>query len=154
MTGKYFKNACIYGAGAIGGWIGAGLAASGCNVSVVARGATLAALQTHGLRLQRGQTITSHAVKASANPANLGVQDLVVIAVKAPALLDVVFCTTTSGAMTGSTTPPARVMEADSIKAAVPAKTYLCIANSHKLHLPLDVTVCCGFGQFLRVRCN
>ena len=89
MTGKYFKNACIYGAGAIGGWIGAGLAATGCNVSVVARGATLAALQTHGLRLQRGQTITSHAVKASANPADLGVQDLVVIAVKAPALLDV-----------------------------------------------------------------
>ena len=44
---------CIYGAGAIGGWIGARLAAIGEPVSVVARGATLAALHTHGLRLQQ-----------------------------------------------------------------------------------------------------
>ncbi|MGH8820093.1 MAG: 2-dehydropantoate 2-reductase N-terminal domain-containing protein, partial [Rhodoferax sp.] len=45
---------CIYGAGAIGGWIGAGLAGAGGRVSVVARGATLQALQQHGLRVQRG----------------------------------------------------------------------------------------------------
>ncbi|MBC7648639.1 MAG: 2-dehydropantoate 2-reductase, partial [Vitreoscilla sp.] len=42
---------CIYGAGAIGGWIGHGLARTGCSVSVVARGATLTALSQHGLRL-------------------------------------------------------------------------------------------------------
>lgn len=36
---------CIYGAGAIGGWIGVHLARTGHEVSVVARGATLAALQ-------------------------------------------------------------------------------------------------------------
>ncbi len=36
---------CIYGAGAIGGWIGVHLARMGHEVSVVARGATLAALQ-------------------------------------------------------------------------------------------------------------
>ena len=41
---------CIYGAGAIGGWIGVRLAQAGCEVSVVARGATLEALQLHGLR--------------------------------------------------------------------------------------------------------
>ena len=45
------KNISIYGAGAIGGWLGARLADVGCKVSVVARGATLAALQQHGLRL-------------------------------------------------------------------------------------------------------
>ena len=83
------NRVCIYGAGAIGGWIGAGLASAGCHVSVVARGPTLAAIQTHGLRLQSGQATTTHLVKASANPTELGVQDLVVIAVKAPALLDV-----------------------------------------------------------------
>ena len=83
------NRVCIYGAGAIGGWIGAGLASAGCQVSVVARGPTLAAIQTHGLRLQSGQATTTHLVKASANPTELGVQDLVVIAVKAPALLDV-----------------------------------------------------------------
>ena len=80
---------CIYGAGAIGGWIGSGLARAGCSVSVVARGATLDALQLHGLRLNQGGSITSQAVASSASPAELGVQDLVVLAVKAPALLDV-----------------------------------------------------------------
>ncbi len=80
---------CIYGAGAIGGWIGHKLAASGCHVSVVARGATLAALQQHGLRLNDGGNITAQQVQASAQPADLGVQDLVVLAVKAPALAEV-----------------------------------------------------------------
>lgn len=89
MTNKEIKKTCIYGAGAIGGWIGAGLAAAGCSVSVVARGATLEALNSHGLRVVSGTDTRSAAVQASADPATLGVQDLVVIAVKAPALLDV-----------------------------------------------------------------
>jgi len=80
---------CIYGAGAIGGWIGSKLAHAGCSVSVVARGATLDALQLHGLRLHDGQAITSQAVASSDTPADLGVQDLVVLAVKAPSLPDV-----------------------------------------------------------------
>jgi 2-dehydropantoate 2-reductase len=89
MTHKNIQKACIYGAGAIGGWIGAGLAAAGCSVSVVARGATLEALNSHGLRVASGTDTRSAAVQASADPAALGKQDLVVIAVKAPALLDV-----------------------------------------------------------------
>jgi 2-dehydropantoate 2-reductase len=80
---------CIYGAGAIGGWIGMGLARAGCSVSVVARGATLQALQLHGLRLNQGGRITSQAVASSAQPAALGVQDVVVLAVKAPSLPEV-----------------------------------------------------------------
>ena len=45
---------CVYGAGAIGGWIGVKLAQAGCDVSVVARGATLEALLTEALdRLTR-----------------------------------------------------------------------------------------------------
>ncbi|MDO9406078.1 MAG: 2-dehydropantoate 2-reductase [Polaromonas sp.] len=83
------KNVCIYGAGAIGGWIGVRLAQAGCSVNVVARGATLQALQQHGLRLQQGDEVTSVKVQASADPATFGVQDLVIIAVKAPALSDV-----------------------------------------------------------------
>ncbi|MES2413101.1 MAG: 2-dehydropantoate 2-reductase [Pseudomonadota bacterium] len=80
---------CIYGAGAIGGWIGHKLAAAGCDVSVVARGATLAALQQHGLRLNAGGSISAQKVRSSAAPSELGVQDLVVVAVKAPALPEV-----------------------------------------------------------------
>ena len=81
---------CVYGAGAIGGWIGSGLAHAGCSVSVVARGATLEALQMHGLRLKQGGQLGSQAVASSADPADLGVQDLVVLAVKAPSLPEVV----------------------------------------------------------------
>ena len=81
---------CIYGAGAIGGWLGHGLARAGATVSVVARGATLSALQQHGLRLNRGGTITAQPVTASSSPQELGVQDLVVVSVKAPALAEVV----------------------------------------------------------------
>lgn len=80
---------CIYGAGAIGGWIGARLAALGEPVSVVARGATLAALQTHGLRLQQTEGLLQVPVQTADNAAALGVQDLVVVAVKAPALAEV-----------------------------------------------------------------
>ncbi|QJW83313.1 2-dehydropantoate 2-reductase [Ramlibacter terrae] len=82
-------KACIYGAGAIGGWIGVRLAQAGCDVSVVARGATLQALQQHGLRMAVGGETLAVPVRASASPADLGVQDLVVIAVKAPAMADV-----------------------------------------------------------------
>ena len=80
---------CIYGAGAVGGFIGAQLARSGCEVSAVDQGATLEALKRHGLRVQsQGETVTAP-VRASDDPASLGVQDLVVIAVKAPALVHV-----------------------------------------------------------------
>ena len=81
---------CIYGAGAIGGWMGGALARAGCDVSVVARGATLAALQQHGLRVHQAGQLSAHAVDSSASPAELGVQDLVVISVKSPSLPDVV----------------------------------------------------------------
>jgi 2-dehydropantoate 2-reductase len=80
---------CIYGAGAIGGWLGVKLAQAGCDLSVVARGETLAALRSHGLRLlEDGQTRLA-AVRASGKPADLGVQDLVVVAVKATAMSQV-----------------------------------------------------------------
>ena len=83
-------KACIYGAGAIGGWLGVALAQAGHPVSLVARGETLSALQTQGLRMRRTDgTLAQVPVTAHSDPAALGVQDLVVIAVKAPGLPDV-----------------------------------------------------------------
>lgn len=82
-------NITIYGAGAVGGLIGARLAGAGCKVSVVARGATLQAIQTHGLRLQAGEQMHAYPVRADADPSKLGIQDLVVIAVKATGLKEV-----------------------------------------------------------------
>jgi len=80
---------CIYGAGAIGGWIGTRLGVLGCRLSAVARGETLYALQSQGIWLHSDGMLHSVTVQASANPAELGVQDVVVLAVKAPALEDV-----------------------------------------------------------------
>ena len=80
---------CIYGAGAIGGWIGVALAQAGERINVVARGATLDALQRNGLSLVRGDERLHVPVNAVASPTELGPQDLVVVAVKAPALAGV-----------------------------------------------------------------
>ena len=83
---------CIYGAGAIGGWIGAHLAQTGHEVSVVARGANLEALQKNGLQCVQTQAADATLkvnVKVSAQPVDLGLQDLVIVAVKAPAMADV-----------------------------------------------------------------
>ena len=55
-------------------------------MSVVARGATLQALRANGLQLHQSDSITAQAVTSSAVPLELGVQDLVVISVKAPSL--------------------------------------------------------------------
>lgn len=76
----------IVGPGAIGGWIAARLANSGIDVSVVARGETLRKIQAEGLRLSEAGESRVVAVEAAADPAELGRQDVVIIALKAPAL--------------------------------------------------------------------
>jgi 2-dehydropantoate 2-reductase len=84
-----YKKIAIVGAGAIGGWMGVHLAQAGAQLSVLARGDTLAALQKNGLQLHQGGTLHTVPVTASNDAASLGVQDLVVISVKAPALASV-----------------------------------------------------------------
>jgi 2-dehydropantoate 2-reductase len=81
------KRVCIVGAGAIGGFIGTRLAASGqAQVSALARGATLAALRQHGWRLNTADGLVQAPAHASDCAPELGPQDLLIIAVKAPAL--------------------------------------------------------------------
>ncbi|MFO1218899.1 MAG: 2-dehydropantoate 2-reductase [Burkholderiaceae bacterium] len=78
---------CIVGAGAVGGLIGTLLARAGDHtVAAVARGDTLAALRRHGWRLRQGGELLQADAIATDSAAELGVQDLVVIAVKGPAL--------------------------------------------------------------------
>jgi 2-dehydropantoate 2-reductase len=80
---------CLYGAGAVGGFIGVQLGRTGCELSVVEVGPTLEALKKHGLRAKMGDEIVQQKITATSNPAELGVQDLVVIAVKGPTLIHV-----------------------------------------------------------------
>ncbi len=79
---------CVVGAGAVGTFLGTRLAlADSGDVSALARGAALVALRDHGWRLQQdGRTVQAPAALASDDPRDLGPQDLVIIAVKAPAL--------------------------------------------------------------------
>ena len=89
MSEVRFNKVAIVGAGAIGGWIGVHLARTGAEVCVLARGDTLAALQKNGLQLHEAGEPHTVAVTASHDAATLGVQDLVVISVKAPAMATV-----------------------------------------------------------------
>ena len=77
---------CIFGAGAMGGYIAVKLAQTGHAVSVVARGANLDAIKAKGLTLHQGGMRYHARPKASADPAALGPQDYVFLSVKAPAL--------------------------------------------------------------------
>lgn len=81
---------CIFGAGAIGGFLGAKLATSGADVCLVARGPHLAAIRQNGLRLIEKDRDTTVAVRASADPAELGVQDYVIVTLKAHSVPPVV----------------------------------------------------------------
>ena len=75
---------CIYGAGAIGAYMGAKLTRAGAEVSLVARGPHLAAMQAQGLTLieEGGKPIT-FPVRATENPTELGPQDFVIVTLKA-----------------------------------------------------------------------
>lgn len=81
---------CIVGLGAIGGLfaarLGQRLPPGEITLSALARGATLAAVQQHGLRVHGADGLSTVPLHASDDPASLGVQDLVILAVKGPAL--------------------------------------------------------------------
>jgi len=81
---------CIYGAGAIGGFIGARLARAGEEVSLIARGPHLEAMKAKGLKLLSEEGEFTVTPRCAANPAELGPQDYVVLALKAPAVAGIV----------------------------------------------------------------
>lgn len=73
----------IYGAGAIGGLLGARLAKAGAEVGLIARGSHLEAIRTRGLELRTGsESLTVHP-DATDDPAALGPQDFVIVTLKA-----------------------------------------------------------------------
>jgi 2-dehydropantoate 2-reductase len=75
---------CVFGAGAIGGYMGVKLAQAGADVSLVARGPHLAAMKANGLKLiEEDGTQTVVQVTASDDPADLGPQDYVIVTLKA-----------------------------------------------------------------------
>ena len=74
---------CVVGAGAIGCWFGAWMARAGHEVSLLARGAHLEALQADGLKFEDGDKRETFVVRAASEPADLGRHDLVLLGLKA-----------------------------------------------------------------------
>jgi 2-dehydropantoate 2-reductase len=81
---------CVFGAGAIGGYMAVRLANTGVDVSVVARGAHLEAIRANGLKLrsEAGEEVAQ--VRATSSAADLGPQDYVITTLKAHSLPPIV----------------------------------------------------------------
>jgi 2-dehydropantoate 2-reductase len=81
---------CIYGAGAIGGYLGVQLARAGADVSLVARGAHLETMKANGLKLLIGDEEHVVQPRCTDNPAELGPQDFIIICLKAHSIAGVI----------------------------------------------------------------
>jgi 2-dehydropantoate 2-reductase len=97
----------VYGAGAIGGHLAIRLQRGGAQVSVIARGAHLAAIRANGLTVHAVDGIHHTMLPATDDPATLGRQDAVFVTLKAPALPQVA---AGIGPLLGAETPVAFVM--------------------------------------------
>jgi 2-dehydropantoate 2-reductase len=98
---------CVFGAGAVGGYLAGYLSRGGAEVSVVARGAHLAAIRANGLTVETPDESLTVRLAASDDPADLGPQDVVLVTVKAPALPEVA---ATIAPLLGSDTAVAFIM--------------------------------------------
>jgi 2-dehydropantoate 2-reductase len=81
---------CIYGAGAIGGYLGVEFMRAGADISLVARGAHLAAMRQNGLKLLIGDEERVVHPRCTDDPAELGEQDFVIICLKAHSITGVI----------------------------------------------------------------
>lgn len=84
------EKLCVFGAGAIGGHIAAQSARAGLDVSVVARGEHLEAIKKNGLRFTSEREEFVVKLRATAEPSEIGKQDLVIVTVKSHTLPHIV----------------------------------------------------------------
>jgi 2-dehydropantoate 2-reductase len=78
----------IYGAGAIGGFLAVKLAQAGADVTIIARGPHLAAMQANGITLKSGEESVTLRLRCTSDPGEAGPQDYVVVTLKAHSLPD------------------------------------------------------------------
>ena len=81
-----FSKICVFGSGAVGGFLAASLARVGLPIQAIARGPQLDAIRRHGLRILLQNDEFTANVAATDRPNDLGPQDLILVAVKAPTL--------------------------------------------------------------------
>ncbi|MFT5394768.1 MAG: 2-dehydropantoate 2-reductase, partial [Gammaproteobacteria bacterium] len=81
---------CVYGAGAVGAHFAARLANANQDVSVIARGPHLEAMRSSGIVVNGGDEPLVAYVNATDDPESIGLQDLVIVTVKGPALSGII----------------------------------------------------------------
>ncbi len=81
---------CVFGAGAIGGYLAASLAQAGADICVVARGPHLEAIRSRGLKLRKEGEEHTYRIRATDDPRELGEQDYVIIGMKAHSVSGIV----------------------------------------------------------------
>ena len=81
---------CVFGAGAIGGFLAGCLDEAGANVSVVARGPHLEAILNDGLTIIREGCSSNFRLAAGENASEFGIQDYIIIAVKAHGITKII----------------------------------------------------------------
>ena len=81
---------CVFGAGAIGGYIGCSLSKAGANVSLIARGPHKEAINKNGLTLITRDTSETFYLKVTENTRELETQDYIIIGVKAHGIASIV----------------------------------------------------------------
>ena len=82
-------NICVYGAGAIGGYIGCCLSNAGANVSLVARGPHKEAINKNGITLISNGKSENFNLKVTENSKDLDTQDYIILGVKAHAIQNI-----------------------------------------------------------------
>mgnify|MGYP001282704179 CR=1 FL=1 len=80
---------CVFGAGAIGGFLAGSLNEAGADVSVVARGPHLKAIRSDGLSIIKDGKTSNYFLEATDNAADFGIQDYVILAVKAHGITNI-----------------------------------------------------------------
>ncbi|MEC7943125.1 MAG: 2-dehydropantoate 2-reductase N-terminal domain-containing protein, partial [Pseudomonadota bacterium] len=78
---------CVFGAGAIGGFVGGMVSRGGAEVSLIARGRHLAAIRTAGLQVVTPTENFTVNVPATDKPEDLGIQDVIFLSTKAYSLI-------------------------------------------------------------------
>lgn len=81
---------CVYGAGAIGAYLGAALTDAGCEVTLIARGPHLKAMRENGLTIEQDGKRRTLELACTDDPSQAGPQDYVIVTLKAHSVAPVV----------------------------------------------------------------
>ena len=81
---------CVFGAGAIGGYLACSLIKTSADISLIARGPHKEAIEKNGLKLIKGNIEETHKIYVTDNPSDLPIQDFIFLGVKAHSISGII----------------------------------------------------------------